>query len=104
MSFSDIAQLTLDACASALATDAVYMPPGGGESIACRVIVDQPDEMLDTGQGRALTRARTLEVRAAEVPQPAKGGTFVIGGETLTVLDDPQFRDAERLAFIMRVR
>lgn len=83
---------------------ASYTPPGGGGATACTVLIDAADREVDMAQGRGLLEARVLDVRAAEIAAPAKGGTFTVGAQTLTVIEHPQARDPDRLIWTMRVR
>ena len=83
---------------------ATYTPPGGGSPVSCKVILDSRDRELEFGRGAAIMQGQTLQVRRSELPSPAKGGTFTIGAETLTVLDDPRSDDPDRHVWRMTVR
>ena len=81
-----------------------YRPPGGDSQVACTIILDSRDRELEFGRGSSVMRGRVLQVRRAEVPAPAKNGTFEIGSEALTVLDDPRSDDPDRHLWRMTVR
>ena len=76
---------------------ASYTPPGGGPAVSCSVILDSSDRELGGLAGRPMLQGRSLMVRRAELPAPAKGGTFLLSGETLVIQDDPVATDADRL-------
>ena len=83
---------------------ASYVPPGGGSSTICTVILDSKDRELEFGRGGPVMQGRVLQVRRSELPAPAKGGMFAIGSATLTVLDDPRSDDPDRHVWRMTVR
>ena len=66
--------------------------------------MDSRDRELEFGRGSAIMQGQTLQVRRSELPAPVKGGTFAIGAETLTVLDDPRSDDPDRHVMRMTVR
>ncbi|MGD9924433.1 MAG: hypothetical protein AB7V13_23765 [Pseudorhodoplanes sp.] len=83
---------------------AIYTPPGGGDGIACRVLIGRADATMGGISGRPLVKGGTLDVRSSEVALPVRGGTFAIaGGETLKVIGDPEAADDERLVWTMTV-
>ena len=96
-------------------TAARYTPPSppGGAAVPCLVLLDFSDAELGGLQTTALVAGKRLEVRASEVPQPLRGGTFgppvpsVPGRAELTVsytvLSDPRANDADRLVWSMTV-
>ncbi len=83
---------------------ATYTAAAGGAPVGCRVLLDRRDRELAGTAGRPLIEGRTVTVRKSEITAPARGGTFQVAGETLTVLDDPRCGDALRLLWVMTVR
>src|SRR4051794_18292178 len=96
------ASAALDACYATFGIAASYTPPGGSAG-DCVVIPDNSDRFIELGHGRGLTEGRVIRVRRSEVASVVKSGVFVIGAETLTVLDDPQLLDSLRLEWTCRV-
>jgi hypothetical protein len=76
-----------------LGVDALYRPGGAVPGASVRVIRDRPTAEAQ-GLGTTLRAgAELLHVRVADAPMLAKGDTFTIGAETLTVQGTPR-RDA----------
>jgi hypothetical protein len=94
-----LAALAVDAAFAARGTAASYTPPGGGTPVPCTVIRDATDRQLSSPLGRPVMKGTTLQVRVSEIAAPARGGTFVIGVESLVIKSDPEARDAERLVW-----
>jgi len=103
--FADRAAAALDAQYAEFGDGAIYTPPGGGAGVACTVIRDREDREI--GMRGAAMQSGVVEVRRSELAAPAKGGSFAmtVGGETLTVIDDPHTPedDPERLIWRMTV-
>lgn len=84
---------------------ASYRPPTGGESVACTVIRDKRDvNAVDFNIGQPLLQGDLIKVRASELAEPKKGGTFTIDSETVEIADDPRCEESERLVWTMTVR
>ena len=79
---------------------AAYSAGGTGDPVAVTVIREQPSRDA-AGFGVAL-RAGTelLHVRLADVASPAKGDTFTIGAEVLTVQAAPS-RDGQAMKWLV---
>ena len=75
---------------------ATYMP-AAGDPVACTVIPTErsPDALVQFGQTAVIAGARLLEVRATEVPTPARGDTLTVDGDTLTVSAEPRHPDGD---------
>jgi hypothetical protein len=80
-----------------LAVDAVYQPPASGDGIACRIMLRRPDETVEFGGSKLVAGSVIIEVRAAEVSAPAKGGTFAVGDTAYSVSAVPRVSDPDRL-------
>jgi hypothetical protein len=102
--FRAFAVEAIDQVFAAFGDQAVYSPPGGGVGVACMVIRDQSDRETDFSRGRAIGKGDTIEVRASEVASPAKGGSFVIGVDTVAIIDAPEAADPDRLIWACTVR
>jgi hypothetical protein len=85
-----------------LAGDAVYRAGGAGPGIAVRVIVRRPDRIGDFGDTRIASETVTLDVRTAEIAEPADD-TLDVDGVTYVVQGTP-VRDAERLIWTIEAR
>lgn len=103
MSFAAIAECALGVVYATFGKAAAYTPPAGGDAVACTVIRDREDKEMGFGSGAAMMQSDTIEVRKSEIASPARGGTFVVGGETLKVRDDPRCTDPDRLVWTMTV-
>ena len=62
-----------------LGEDAVYLPPGNGAPVPCRVLRRQPDPVIDMGQHHVRQAGWIFSIRIAEVPQPVKGAKLEMG-------------------------
>ncbi len=80
----------------ALARDALWRFGGTGDGTIVRVIRKRPDQVVGFGDSRAVVPTVLIDVRRAEVPNPASGDTVEIEGETFAVIATPTI-DAERL-------
>jgi hypothetical protein len=83
---------------------AVYSPPGGGTGMPCTLLMGTQDRAIGATLGRPIAKGIEACVRAAELPAPAKGGTFVVDGQTLTIQGDPRTDDAERRIWTFTLR
>lgn len=69
--------------------DAVYRAGGAGDGVTVRILRDRPS-VDSTGFGVTLRAgAELVHVRVADVAALAKGDTFTIGAEVLTVKGAP---------------
>lgn len=100
---SSFATIAIDASFAQFGKAAVYTPRGGGNPLACRVIVDRADRDLNVDVGNLFSEGNTIEVRAAEVASPERGGTFLVDGSTYSVQSDPKSSDPDRLVFVCAV-
>ena len=98
-----LAVLAVNAVFAGRGQAASYTPPGGGAAIPCVVIYDAGDRDAASTFGRPFMRAGIIRVRKSELAAPAKGGTFNVDAQTLTVQSDPRADDAERLVWAMTV-
>ena len=71
--------------------------PAAGDPVACTVIPTErsPDALVQFGQTAVIAAARLFEVRATEVPTPARGDTLTVDGDTLTVSAEPRHPDGD---------
>jgi len=74
----------------ALGEGAVYAP-AAGDPINCTVIRREadPDPTADWNRTAIMSDALVLEVRASEVPSPAKGDEITVGGTVYTIISQP---------------
>ena len=96
MSFASIAARALAAQYRVFGVPATYMP-AAGDPVACTVIPTErnPDALVQFGQTAVIAAARLFEVRATEVPTPARGDTLTVDGDTLTVSAEPRHPDGD---------
>src|ERR1043166_9066423 len=99
----------LDAAYAAFGTPALYTPPGGGDPLPCLVITPGQDRAAPFEGARPIGRGDLIKVRASDVAEPARLGTFgpdagaaVTLAGTYTINDDPQALDPERLEWTCR--
>lgn len=69
-----------------IAQDAVYSSTGA----TVRVIVKAPDRRADVFDAGVVDETAVLEVRVSEVPAPAAGQTFTLGGVIYIVQGRPR--------------
>jgi hypothetical protein len=86
-----------------LGIDAIWRPAGAGPGIPVRAIVRRPDRIGDFGETRIVAETVIIDVRVSQVPVPAEGDTFEIGGETFVIQGEP-LRDSERLIWTVEAR
>jgi len=56
---------------------ASYTPPGAGEAVPCRVIIDNQTEILDMGgTGQTRVSGMTASVLESTIAEPKRGGQF----------------------------
>ncbi|MBZ0138777.1 MAG: hypothetical protein K8H87_03265 [Pseudorhodoplanes sp.] len=72
-----------------IARDAVWRVGGAGAGIAVRVVTRRPDQVVSFGDSRAIVPAVLIDVRRAEVAEPAIGDTVEIEGETFKIIATP---------------
>lgn len=80
-----------------LAVDAVYQPPTGGDGTACRIMLRRADETVEFGGSKLVAGSVIIEIRAAELSAPAKGGRFAVGEIVYSVTAVPRQPDPDRL-------
>jgi hypothetical protein len=68
-----------------MAVPALWKAQGAGAGTACRVIRARPDLTVDAFSTALIRATETLLVRVAEIAAVAKGDTFTLGAEVLTV-------------------
>lgn len=81
-----------------LGRDAVWRAGGAGDGSAVRVIRKRPDQVVGFGDSRAIMPTVLIDVRRAEVANPASGDTLEIEGETFAVIAAPTI-DTEHLVW-----
>lgn len=103
MAWSDDAGDVVDGAYEVFGAAATYTAPGSGIPLPCTVIAKSADRMVSFGDGRPFAEGTVIEVRAAEIAAPAKGGTFTVGASSFAVLGDPELLDDLRLVWTCRV-
>lgn len=84
---------------------ATYAAPDSADVVSCTVIRNKQDVELSVGNfGRPQMQGDVIKVRASEIAAPEKRGRFIVGAETLEIIDDPQCLESERLEWTMTVR
>ena len=86
-----------------LAVDALWFAGGAGPGVAVRVIRKSPDEITPFGAGRILSETTLLDVRVADMPNPASGDLIRISAEDFLVQGEPKL-DRERLIWTLNTR
>ena len=100
MSFADmIDQLFADPL---LGADASFQT-GASAPYPIRLMVKQPDEVLNFGGGQFHASQTLFDVRAWEVPTPQEGDKIVYKGITYIIQSEPK-ADRERLVWRLDVR
>lgn len=77
-----------------MAVAATYRPRDGGADVACRVILQQADEVTDFGSSRIVSGTLRVDVRVAEVAAPVDGDLFIIGPRNVVVHGAPMLDSA----------
>lgn len=89
-----------DLFASDIAEDAIYQPLAGAAR-SVRVIRQQQDVYGNFGDTRLRTdRALTVEVRISDLPDPVRGETVVMNGQSWTIKSFG-IDDADRLIWTL---
>ena len=70
-----------------LGEDAVYLPPGNGTPLPCRVLRRQPDPLMDLGPHHVRQSGDVFEIQIADVPSPQKGGQLQLASGTREIFD-----------------
>ena len=86
-----------------MAVDALWFAGGTGPGVAVRVIRKSPDEITPFGAGRILSETTLLDVRVADMPNPASGDLIRISAEDFLVQGEPK-ADRERLIWTLNTR
>lgn len=76
---------------------------GSSQPKAVRVICHRPDDVMAFGETRLHTTTTIVDVRVADVAQPAAGDLVAIDGETCVVQGTPR-RDSGRLVWSCEAR
>jgi hypothetical protein len=71
--------------------------------VAIRVIRKSPDEVTPFGAGRIMSETTQIDVRVADMPNPASGDLIRIGTEDFVVQGEPK-RDRERRIWTVNTR
>jgi hypothetical protein len=77
---------------------ATYLPPTGGQPLACTILMNRADREMAFGQGRPVVDGTAITFQAREIATPLKGGAFKLTatGQQLRIIDDPVFKDMDR--------
>ena len=86
-----------------MAVDATWFVGGVGPGVAVLVIRKSPDEITPFGAARILSETTLLDVRVADMPNPAPGDLIRIGLEDFLVQGEPKL-DRERLIWTLNTR
>ena len=70
-----------------LGEEAVYIPPGNGTPVPCRVLRRQPDPVMDLGLHHVRQSGWVFEMQIADVPAPQKGGQLQLTSGTREIFD-----------------
>lgn len=70
-----------------LGEDALYLPPGNGTPVPCRVLRRRPDPVLDLGQHHVRQQGWVFEIQVAQVPAPQKGGQLQLATGAREIFD-----------------
>lgn len=86
-----------------MAVDAVWFAGASGPGVAVRVIRKSPDEITPFGAGRILSETTQLDVRLADMPNPASGDLIRIGAADFILQGEAKL-DRERLIWTLNTR
>lgn len=75
---------------------ALYVPMTG-EPIPVRVIIDQQDDVAVFNGNRIRSDKNIFNIRATEIPSPARQDVIVLDGVSYIIKDTPVPLDPERL-------
>lgn len=99
MSRRGAASRAVDSIFDRAATDAVH-DDRDDTLTNCRVIVTEPDTIVEFNAARTARSDRMIEVRASEIPTLEKGHRFALDDETVEVTEKPHFKDSLRLVHV----
>ncbi len=85
-----------------MARTATYRPQGVGDGYPVRIIIKQPDTVIEFGHAQINTTTHLFEVRTEEVREPAIGDIFVLCDNAYVVQSEPR-ADRERLVWTLDV-
>lgn len=85
-----------------LARDAVYIADGGA-AVMVRAIARRADAVSEFGEARLWSETTSIDLRAAEVPNPRPGDRIEMDGEAFLIQGEP-VRDRERLVWTVNLR
>jgi hypothetical protein len=71
-----------------LGKPALYQPSGGA-FIKLLVLIKEPEQDYELGDGKFVERIATFEIMAKDVPAPKVGDTLYIDGRRYKVYQDP---------------
>ena len=100
MSFETIA---VDTSYRLLGKDATYTPDGGSAA-AIKIMVRQPDQIVDIGSSQILTETTLMELRVSEVADPNEGDVITYDSVNYVVDSEPKREDSARLVWTLNVR
>lgn len=84
---------------------ATYTAPDGTVVEGVRVLVSQPDQIVELSGIDLTVRTTTLEVRVTDLAAPAAGGTFALAdGRTVEITQPPTRQDPDRLIWTIEGR
>ena len=86
MTAFDLALATLHADPN-LSEAAVYVPPGNGTPVPCRVLRRQPDPVMEMSQHHLRQSGLVFEIQVADVDLPEKGGQLQLASGTREIFD-----------------
>lgn len=66
---------------------AVYVPPGNGTPVPCRVLRRQPDPVMEMSQHHLRQSGLVFEIQVADVDLPEKGGQLQLASGTREIFD-----------------
>jgi hypothetical protein len=73
-----------------LSVAALWKSGGVGAGVPVRIVLKQPDQLVNFGLSRAIVATTLIDVRVADVASPHKGDVVVIGGVGYEILADPR--------------
>jgi hypothetical protein len=81
-----------------IARDAIWRAGGVGAGVPVRIIARRPDQAVGFGDSRAVLPTTLIDVRRAEVADPASGDTVEIDSKTFEIIATPTI-DSLRLVW-----
>jgi hypothetical protein len=85
-----------------IARDAIWRAGGVGAGVPVRIIARRPDQAVGFGDSRAVLPTTLIDMRRAEVADPASGDTVEIDSETFEIIATPTI-DSLRLVWTCEV-